>query len=294
MTPGCSSAVRPKRPSPWSRSATWSMPTNEQASNFASCRRLAPLYGAWEHSFHFSGIRLRNAVGWPETAPSAAASAFRDHPPWPSTLLRSRRSEWSRGVRHAGFRGQGRGRHRGGERHRVRARRTGRARGDDRRDVRTSSRSALEAAAAKLRAQGYRATRTGSMCERRSDVEALAGPRIPRIRRRPPPLQQRRRAHAGKARPGKPDRGLAVDALCERLGRHPWHPCVRPAHARGRRRRPHREHGVDGRAHHRAGRATRSTTPRSTPVLSFSESLYRDLVIRTIEGERLGACVRAR
>ena len=30
---------------------------------------LAPLFGAWEHSFHFSGIRLRNAVGWPETAP---------------------------------------------------------------------------------------------------------------------------------------------------------------------------------------------------------------------------------
>ncbi len=26
---------------------------------------LAPLHGAWEHSFHFSGIRLRNAVGWP-------------------------------------------------------------------------------------------------------------------------------------------------------------------------------------------------------------------------------------
>lgn len=31
---------------------------------------LAPLFGAWEHSFHFSGIRLRNAVGWPELAPS--------------------------------------------------------------------------------------------------------------------------------------------------------------------------------------------------------------------------------
>ncbi len=30
---------------------------------------LAPLFGAWEHSFHFSGIRLRNAVGWPEMAP---------------------------------------------------------------------------------------------------------------------------------------------------------------------------------------------------------------------------------
>jgi hypothetical protein len=29
---------------------------------------LAPLYGAWEHSFHFSGIRLRNAAGWPELA----------------------------------------------------------------------------------------------------------------------------------------------------------------------------------------------------------------------------------
>ena len=27
---------------------------------------LAPLFGAWQHSFHFSGIRLRNAVGWPE------------------------------------------------------------------------------------------------------------------------------------------------------------------------------------------------------------------------------------
>lgn len=31
---------------------------------------LAPLRGAWEHSFHFSGIRLRNATGWPELAPS--------------------------------------------------------------------------------------------------------------------------------------------------------------------------------------------------------------------------------
>jgi hypothetical protein len=28
---------------------------------------LAPLHGAWEHSFHFSGIRLRNASGWPAT-----------------------------------------------------------------------------------------------------------------------------------------------------------------------------------------------------------------------------------
>lgn len=27
---------------------------------------LAPLHGAWEHSFHFSGIRLRNAAGWPD------------------------------------------------------------------------------------------------------------------------------------------------------------------------------------------------------------------------------------
>lgn len=26
---------------------------------------LALLYGAWEHSFHFSGIRLRNSIGWP-------------------------------------------------------------------------------------------------------------------------------------------------------------------------------------------------------------------------------------
>lgn len=26
---------------------------------------LAPLDGAWEHSFHFSGIRLRNSIGWP-------------------------------------------------------------------------------------------------------------------------------------------------------------------------------------------------------------------------------------
>lgn len=25
----------------------------------------APLYGAWEHSFHFSGIRLSNSIGWP-------------------------------------------------------------------------------------------------------------------------------------------------------------------------------------------------------------------------------------
>ena len=27
---------------------------------------LTPLWGAWEHSFHFSGIRLRNAQNWPE------------------------------------------------------------------------------------------------------------------------------------------------------------------------------------------------------------------------------------
>jgi hypothetical protein len=32
---------------------------------------LAPLYGAWEHSFHFSGIRLRNAIGWPEMPPAS-------------------------------------------------------------------------------------------------------------------------------------------------------------------------------------------------------------------------------
>ncbi len=31
---------------------------------------LAPLFGAWESSIHFSGIRLRNAVGWPEIARS--------------------------------------------------------------------------------------------------------------------------------------------------------------------------------------------------------------------------------
>ena len=31
---------------------------------------LAPLFGAWESTIHFSGIRLRNAVGWPELAPS--------------------------------------------------------------------------------------------------------------------------------------------------------------------------------------------------------------------------------
>ena len=30
---------------------------------------LTPLWNAWEHSFHFSGIRLRNAVGWPGNAP---------------------------------------------------------------------------------------------------------------------------------------------------------------------------------------------------------------------------------
>ncbi|MGE3075786.1 MAG: DUF6886 family protein [Dehalococcoidia bacterium] len=29
-------------------------------------RTLAPLYGAWESTIHFSGIRLRNATGWPE------------------------------------------------------------------------------------------------------------------------------------------------------------------------------------------------------------------------------------
>ena len=31
---------------------------------------LAPLWGAWEHSFHFSGIRLRHAQDWPEMAPT--------------------------------------------------------------------------------------------------------------------------------------------------------------------------------------------------------------------------------
>ena len=31
---------------------------------------LAPLFGAWESTIHFSGIRLRNAVGWPEMSPS--------------------------------------------------------------------------------------------------------------------------------------------------------------------------------------------------------------------------------
>jgi hypothetical protein len=31
---------------------------------------LAPLFGAWEYSFHFSGIRLRNALGWPEISPA--------------------------------------------------------------------------------------------------------------------------------------------------------------------------------------------------------------------------------
>lgn len=31
---------------------------------------LAPLFGAWESTIHFSGIRLRNAVGWPEVVPS--------------------------------------------------------------------------------------------------------------------------------------------------------------------------------------------------------------------------------
>lgn len=35
---------------------------------------LAPLHGAWEHSFHFSGIRLRNAGGWPEGAPPSPAT----------------------------------------------------------------------------------------------------------------------------------------------------------------------------------------------------------------------------
>jgi hypothetical protein len=31
---------------------------------------LAPLFGAWESTIHFSGIRLRNAADWPEIAPS--------------------------------------------------------------------------------------------------------------------------------------------------------------------------------------------------------------------------------
>jgi hypothetical protein len=32
-------------------------------------RSLAPLWGAWESTVHFSGIRLRNSKTWPETAP---------------------------------------------------------------------------------------------------------------------------------------------------------------------------------------------------------------------------------
>jgi hypothetical protein len=32
---------------------------------------LVPLVGAWQHSFHFSGIRLKNASGWPAQAPAA-------------------------------------------------------------------------------------------------------------------------------------------------------------------------------------------------------------------------------
>jgi len=35
---------------------------------------LLPLWGAWEHSFHFSGIRLRNAQGWPRHDPPLPVS----------------------------------------------------------------------------------------------------------------------------------------------------------------------------------------------------------------------------
>lgn len=39
---------------------------------------LAPLFGAWESSIHFSGIRLRNAVDWPEVGnPSAPGVSCR-------------------------------------------------------------------------------------------------------------------------------------------------------------------------------------------------------------------------
>jgi len=41
---------------------------------------LAPLFGAWEHTIHFSGIRLRNAVGWPEIAPSPPPAIADPHP----------------------------------------------------------------------------------------------------------------------------------------------------------------------------------------------------------------------
>ena len=30
---------------------------------------LVPLWGAWEHSIHFSGIRLRHAQDWPTSVP---------------------------------------------------------------------------------------------------------------------------------------------------------------------------------------------------------------------------------
>ena len=42
---------------------------------------LAPLFGAWESSIHFSGIRLRNAAGWPEIAPAPAPVIADASPP---------------------------------------------------------------------------------------------------------------------------------------------------------------------------------------------------------------------
>ena len=42
---------------------------------------LVPLHRAWRHSIHFSGIRLRNANGWPELAPGPPPKVSATPPP---------------------------------------------------------------------------------------------------------------------------------------------------------------------------------------------------------------------
>ncbi len=69
MTPGCSSAATLKF-----RIAVEPVGDLVEALRVAGVElrlmpSLAPLFGAWESTIHFSGIRLRNAVGWPETPP---------------------------------------------------------------------------------------------------------------------------------------------------------------------------------------------------------------------------------
>ena len=72
-----------------------------------------------------------------------------------------------------------------------------------------------------------------------------------RVRRRPRALQQRRRRGDRRGARAQPRR-LAVGHQREPLGRDPRRARVPAAHAGRGRRGAHRQHGVDGRPHHRA------------------------------------------